>query len=127
FFFSSRRRHTRSKRDWSSDVCSSDLAEDADFTLHTGDVVEVAEVEDEWVDLYEQSRPYFMQAAMVVAPGNHDENALDDSDDPLTEKFNEHANVPVTNEAVSGGSYYSFDYNGVHFVTLNTNDNKKSE
>src|SRR5699024_12108827 len=25
FFFSSRRRHTRSKRDWSSDVCSSDL------------------------------------------------------------------------------------------------------
>src|SRR6266704_4752837 len=26
FFFSSRRRHTRSKRDWSSDVCSSDLA-----------------------------------------------------------------------------------------------------
>src|SRR5699024_11318254 len=26
FFFSSRRRHTRSKRDWSSDVCSSDLS-----------------------------------------------------------------------------------------------------
>src|SRR6266704_5220990 len=25
FFFSSRRRHTRAKRDWSSDVCSSDL------------------------------------------------------------------------------------------------------
>src|SRR2546421_2373577 len=27
FFFSSRRRHTRSDRDWSSDVCSSDLFE----------------------------------------------------------------------------------------------------
>src|SRR5204862_5933953 len=27
FFFSSRRRHTRSLRDWSSDVCSSDLRE----------------------------------------------------------------------------------------------------
>src|SRR5207249_9189845 len=26
FFFPSRRRHTSSKRDWSSDVCSSDLA-----------------------------------------------------------------------------------------------------
>src|SRR5699024_12003217 len=26
FFLSSRRRHTRSKRDWSSDVCSSDLS-----------------------------------------------------------------------------------------------------
>src|SRR5438105_11322147 len=27
FFFSSRRRHTRSTRDWSSDVCSSDLGD----------------------------------------------------------------------------------------------------
>src|SRR2546428_8591034 len=27
FFFSSRRRHTRSDRDWSSDVCSSDLSD----------------------------------------------------------------------------------------------------
>src|SRR5205807_6065166 len=29
FFFSSRRRHTRLQGDWSSDVCSSDLAEGA--------------------------------------------------------------------------------------------------
>src|SRR5207249_8570021 len=32
FFFSSRRRHTRSKRDWSSDVCSSDLRASAPRT-----------------------------------------------------------------------------------------------
>src|SRR3712207_9007600 len=31
FFFSSRRRHTRCWRDWSSDVCSSDLLPD-EFT-----------------------------------------------------------------------------------------------
>src|SRR5690606_39960815 len=30
FFFSSRRRHTRFSRDWSSDVCSSDLNEPDD-------------------------------------------------------------------------------------------------
>src|SRR5699024_11661024 len=30
FFFSSRRRHTSSKRDWSSDVCSSDLVAGVD-------------------------------------------------------------------------------------------------
>src|SRR5699024_2284039 len=47
--------------------------------------------------------------------------------DPVTEKFNEHINVPVTNDKVAGGSYYSFDYNGVHFVVANTNDNKESE
>src|SRR5690606_41005911 len=28
FFFSSRRRHTRFSRDWSSDVCSSDLEDE---------------------------------------------------------------------------------------------------
>src|SRR5882762_10258050 len=31
FFFSSRRRHTRFKCDWSSDVCSSDLPRGGDF------------------------------------------------------------------------------------------------
>src|SRR2546422_8236641 len=31
FFFSSRRRHTRCSRDWSSDVCSSDLDGDCLF------------------------------------------------------------------------------------------------
>ncbi|MFC3418722.1 metallophosphoesterase [Salinicoccus hispanicus] len=102
-------------------------AGDADFVMHTGDVVEVAEVEDEWIDLYERSRSSFMQTAMAVAPGNHDEYTLQYGDDPVVEKFNEHVNVPVTNEAISGGSYYSYDYNGVHFVTLNTNDNKESD
>src|SRR5204862_5323060 len=33
FFFSSRRRHTRSLRDWSSDVCSSDLTTEVDAAL----------------------------------------------------------------------------------------------
>src|SRR5207247_2750546 len=37
FFFSSRRRHTRSTRDWSSDVCSSDLeAEYVDVITDAG-------------------------------------------------------------------------------------------
>src|SRR6266513_6100226 len=41
FFFSSRRRHTRSKRDWSSDVCSSDLPRILiiDEALAVGDAV----------------------------------------------------------------------------------------
>src|SRR5690606_40218264 len=39
FFFSSRRRHTSFSRDWSSDVCSSDLHDiDARFELALHDV-----------------------------------------------------------------------------------------
>src|SRR5690349_23542581 len=37
FFFSSRRRHTRSLRDWSSDVCSSDLLA-LTFVVITGEI-----------------------------------------------------------------------------------------
>src|SRR5690606_6552587 len=39
FFFSSRRRHTRFSRDWSSDVCSSDLGI---AQAHLGDVLGTA-------------------------------------------------------------------------------------
>src|SRR5436309_3779658 len=35
FFFSSRRRHTRFSRDWSSDVCSSDLPRQSWFAMRT--------------------------------------------------------------------------------------------
>src|SRR5215813_5150129 len=44
FFFSSRRRHTRCGRDWSSDVCSSDLDQSLRMIVHTsigGDAVRV--------------------------------------------------------------------------------------
>src|SRR5215208_7953879 len=37
FFFSSRRRHTRWPRDWSSDVCSSDLVDEVDRLLGAED------------------------------------------------------------------------------------------
>src|SRR3712207_7728335 len=36
FFFSSRRRHTRYWRDWSSDVCSSDLHTSSTSHFHEG-------------------------------------------------------------------------------------------
>src|SRR5690606_39434484 len=39
FFFSSRRRHTRFSRDWSSDVCSSDLPRLAKTREHTIELV----------------------------------------------------------------------------------------
>src|SRR5690606_40601178 len=46
FFFSSRRRHTRFSRDWSSDVCSSDLiaAPVSEFGDDTHDETMVATV-----------------------------------------------------------------------------------
>src|SRR5262249_58861434 len=43
FFFSSRRRHTRLVSDWSSDVCSSDLADRPDLLRTYNDYVSARE------------------------------------------------------------------------------------
>src|SRR6266496_2156144 len=44
FFFSSRRRHTRSLRDWSSDVCSSDLPEGSLQLLLVAELGEICRI-----------------------------------------------------------------------------------
>ena len=105
-------------------------APDADFAVHTGDFVEIAQVEDEWVDNLDMSRESNMNLPHAYTPGNHDEYNLRyirDIEPVDATAFNEHTNVPITNDAVAGGSYYSFDHSGAHFVVLNTNDNKESE
>src|SRR5437868_13318518 len=72
FFFSSRRRHTRSKRDWSSDVCSSDLGiVSADGRACSEQIINQCE---RWriahvvsLRLESQSPQGDMQAAQIVA------------------------------------------------------------
>src|SRR5690606_1540451 len=54
FFFSSRRRHTRFSRDWSSDVCSSDLKLTGKLHVAVGDMD----------DYYLNEAVYLMQAAL---------------------------------------------------------------
>src|SRR5205814_5798783 len=62
FFFSSRRRHTRCLSDWSSDVCSSDLAaaqnEQYLELMHTPDFSHTAAIAREigWHDDFNQLR-----------------------------------------------------------------------
>src|SRR6266542_3089421 len=58
FFFSSRRRHTRCYRDWSSDVCSSDLLEEAGL---------VERAKDGDVGAYEELVRAHQQIAMRTA------------------------------------------------------------
>src|SRR3989442_11796577 len=63
FFFSSRRRHTRCGRDWSSDVCSSDLLVGAPGQHH---------LDDETMDVVEMvlaGRANKALVSMIVAAG----------------------------------------------------------
>ena len=49
-FFSSRRRHTRCSRDWSSDVCSSDLVRTVVYLRDINDAAPVAKAHSEVFD-----------------------------------------------------------------------------
>src|SRR6266702_6537609 len=71
FFFSSRRRHTRWPRDWSSDVCSSDLP-DAEGLL----VREVTQGGP-------AARAGLAQGDLIVAAGGRPVRAIDDLFDAL--------------------------------------------
>ena len=46
FFFSSRRRHTRLRRDWSSDVCSSDLGDCAGIDCNGNGIGDICDLPD---------------------------------------------------------------------------------
>src|SRR6266702_4181016 len=66
FFFSSRRRHTRWPRDWSSDVCSSDLHAGAVY-LHQGELYLVTALDlAEGVALVEPGDPGYLTSAREV-------------------------------------------------------------
>src|SRR5215510_15603139 len=63
FFFSSRRRHTRWPRDWSSDVCSSDLHP------HEGGRASDSERLQHWRHLVKADQPVLGVDADPVEPG----------------------------------------------------------
>src|SRR5256886_11693083 len=65
FFFSSRRRHTRFDCDWSSDVCSSDLAraEKLDVPIYFHPGLPKAEVIEAYYKEYAADYPILLRAA----------------------------------------------------------------
>src|SRR3712207_235520 len=77
FFFSSRRRHTRYWRDWSSDVCSSDLAAFGARPLFEADLlvrvaaegVNEAKTPEEVLRYVSEVRPFIELSDLVLAEG----------------------------------------------------------
>ncbi|PHM38149.1 Alkaline phosphatase [Xenorhabdus mauleonii] len=119
--------HIRNEAQFGADTIqqAQEKAPDAEFVIHTGDIVEIGEVEDEWVDLMSQSQNSLLKMSFVPVSGNHDEYGLNTTDLYLN-KFNDHFNVDSAGK-IDGGSYYSFDYNNAHFIVLNTNDYKNEK
>src|SRR5207302_5180718 len=69
FFFSSRRRHTRFSRDWSSDVCSSDLADAVHAVVPIAAAEQRQTVGAEREALVEAARAVLIEGAGFVRDG----------------------------------------------------------
>src|SRR5690606_40643611 len=99
FFFSSRRRHTRFSRDWSSDVCSSDLG---------GDRVEVGAVAGVVVaDLRvraDRAFPRIFGAPQLLAGGRVERGQAARSS-PQFGPSAEHPVLPVGSESGGGAQF----------------------
>src|SRR5207249_5070906 len=71
FFFSSRRRHTRSKRDWSSDVCSSDLVHECQQLAHGDQVAHLRNVAHHHLVACQQRRSHQWQCGILRPADGH--------------------------------------------------------
>src|SRR2546422_9505319 len=70
FFFSSRRRHTRCSRDWSSDVCSSDL--ESELSIRGSRGAPAAWRTREEALLHEEGLVHFLERARILTHGGGD-------------------------------------------------------
>src|SRR2546422_11581458 len=95
FFFSSRRRHTRCSRDWSSDVCSSDLV-----TLDSGIRKQVVKVGLPREEHHQTSDLEQLAAALGVTPADVGLAVLQGLPGALRD---DPAGVTVTTFAAAGG------------------------
>lgn len=94
-----------------------------DFVLNLGDLVDDSRNLNQWKYLLDSSRWTYASMPQVIAPGNHDmgkfeaqEGYVPSSDDVVTDysQLDLHFNI-------GSKTYYSFDYQKVHFVVLDTN------
>ncbi len=110
-----------------------------DFVINCGDVVDNTRNWVQWEYYLEGGlQKYWANTTTVVANGNHDKYSYEKPDeydmkyeyawidsDAVMDSYNYlllHYALSYPEQDDSTGAYYSFDYSGVHFTVLNTND-----
>ena len=90
----------------------------SDFALHTGDVVQHAQYEYEWREMLDGNYETVMSMPMMAISGNHETTYANTT----YQTFNHFNNNIPDQSSSANGYYYSFVYNDVKFIMLNTND-----
>lgn len=103
------------ERSWANVLKTSFNMYDVDLILHTGDNVDNPDNINQWQWLFDTASDEIMNTYYMPTSGNHEnygENAI-------VNKF-VLSNLPE--QDTTTGAYYSFDYNNIHFMVLNSND-----
>ena len=97
-----------------------------DFMFNLGDIVDDGRNLSQWQNYLDCNGKIFGSLPQVIAPGNHDvaefvapQDYVPSQSDVVMSKYQAldlHYNFEGKN------NYYSFDYKGVHFVVLDTNN-----
>lgn len=111
-----------------------------DFVIGTGDMVDNSRNVTQFDYYLNTLSEYWTNTSQVVAAGNHDKYYFEMKDtyrksgnDVVVDEYNyllSHFNFDMPEQDSRTGAYYAFDYSGVHFTILNTNDyvdNKMSQ
>lgn len=97
-------------------IVANEEAKEARFAVHTGDVINDDFNDSEWFLTLEAIEVLNQKMPHLLTTGNHDEY-----------NFQIHLNTPNEIEGMKSGVAYSTRYNGVQFITLNTEQAKEAE
>lgn len=97
-------------------ILENEQASKAAFALHSGDVVNDDFNDTEWRLILDAISPLNEMMPHMFVTGNHD-----------NEEFQEHINAPNEIEGMESGVAYSTRYQGVQFITLNTENDRDAD
>lgn len=103
-------------RSWANTVNKAfSLYPDAKFIVNTGDLVDHGNNSFQWQWMFDTASDNLVNTYLMPVTGNHEAK----TDNATVNNF-ALSNLPEQDTA--SGVYYSFDYNNVHVMVLNTND-----
>ena len=101
---------------------------DARLVMHVGDMVNAPNEDVEWAQWFGPQKGTVDRKNLFAIPGNHEYLGIKDAlpfvdADPTAETFRAHFEHPRNGVAGLEDTNYTFEYQGVRFVALNTGDN----
>lgn len=97
---------------------------DIDFMLHAGDLVNVAFSDEEWGEWFYAAGWITGTKAQMSTPGNHEYTQNSEGKRVLSEHWRPTFTLPQNGPEGLEETVYYFDYQGVRFISLNTQASK---